>query len=125
MKVAVRVIPFESGERAGEIGALVGIELCREGVMRGRGTGCKQHTRNGKDDTEESVAHESLLERECCPGVLSLFPLDVHVTTPVSNPESILSRRPWAGEHLKCLTRSPKVIYSCIVWLPAEPSVMA
>jgi hypothetical protein len=84
VKIAVRVIPLESGERAGEIGALIGIELRRESVMRGRGSCRKQDTKNDHYNTEELVSHESLLEKEYCLGPVLRFLLDVDLTTLVS-----------------------------------------
>jgi hypothetical protein len=84
VNVAVRVIPLVTGERAGEIGALIGIELRREGMVRGRGSCHKEHTKNDYYNTIEPVSHESLLERGMLPGAYYSFLLDVDLTTPVS-----------------------------------------
>src|ERR1700674_1001882 len=63
VKIPVRILPFKTRKRAGEMHAFIRIELSRKRVMSGGGSGRRKQTKNRYQNTGESALHDSLLER--------------------------------------------------------------
>jgi hypothetical protein len=82
MKIAVRILPLVTGEGASEIRALIGIELCRKGVMCGRGFCQNEQTEGDYQTTVEHASHECLLRKAA--GAPTTGLLDAYLTMPVS-----------------------------------------